>query len=140
MAYANYMQHHLPQPVPRAWCDETGRDMGQHEIELRAHLGVWVCLTAQILLVLLFYHTLSVFAAATGKHEAQAHAAAPACLGLGLVVYGLFFFFYLLDEMLQPDVARPMDLPRVTRRALRALDAPRCTRRCGCVRCWTCSA
>ena len=30
MAYANYMQHHLPQPVPRAWYDETGRDMGQH--------------------------------------------------------------------------------------------------------------
>ena len=39
MAYANYMQHHLPQPVPRAWYDETGRDMGQHEIELRAYLG-----------------------------------------------------------------------------------------------------
>ena len=53
MAYANYMQHHLPQPVPRAWYDETGRDMGQHEIELRAYLGVWVYLTAQILLVLL---------------------------------------------------------------------------------------
>ena len=70
--------------------------MGQHEIELRAYLGVWVYLTAQILLVLLVYHTLSVVAATTGKYEAQAHAAAPACLGLGLVVYGLFFFFYLL--------------------------------------------
>ena len=102
MAYANYMQHHLPQPVPRAWYDETGRDMGQHEIELRAYLGVWVYLTAQILLVLLVYHTLSVIAATTGKYEAQAHAAAPACLGLGLVVYGLFFFFYLLMRCCNP--------------------------------------
>ena len=67
---------------------------GQHEIELRAYLGVWVYLTAQILLVLLVYHTLSVVAATTGSYEAQAHAAAPACLGLGIVVYGLFFFFY----------------------------------------------
>ena len=67
MAYANHMQHHLPQPVPRAWYDETGRDMGQHEIELRAYLGVWVYLTAQILLVLLVYHTLSVVAATTGS-------------------------------------------------------------------------
>ena len=102
MAYANYMQHHLPQPVPRAWYDETGRDMGQHEIELRAYLGVWVYLTAQILLVLLVYHTLSVIAATTGKYETQAHAAAPACLGLGLVVYGLFFFFYLLMRCCNP--------------------------------------
>ncbi len=102
MAYANYMQHYLPQPVPRAWYDETGRDMGQHEIELRAYLGVWVYLTAQILLVLLVYHTLSVVAATTGKYEAQAHAAAPACLGLGLVVYGLFFFFYLLMRCCNP--------------------------------------
>ena len=102
MAYANYMQHHLPQPVPRAWYDETGRDMGQHEIELRAYLGVWVYLTAQILLVLLVYHTLSVIAATTGAYEAQAHAAAPACLGLGLVVYGLFFFFYLLMRCCNP--------------------------------------
>ena len=102
MAYANYMQHHLPQPVPKAWYDETGRDMGQHEIELRAHLGVWVYLTAQILLVLLVYHTLSVVAATTGSYEAQAHAAAPACLGLGIVVYGLFFFFYLLMRCCNP--------------------------------------
>ena len=46
--------------------------MGQNEIELRAHLGSGVYLTAQILLVLLFYHTLSVVAATTGKYEAQA--------------------------------------------------------------------
>ena len=102
MAYANWTQNHLPRPVPGAWYDEQGRDMGQHEIELRAHLGVWVYLTAQILLVLLAYHTLSVIAATTGKFEAQAHAAASACLGLGIVVYCLFFFFYLLMRCCNP--------------------------------------
>ena len=38
------------------------------------------------------YHTLSVVAATTGSFEAQARAAL-ACLGLGIVVYGPFFFF-----------------------------------------------
>ena len=53
MAWACWMQHTLPQPVPGAWFDEGGLDMGQHEVELRQYVGVWVYLTAQMLAILL---------------------------------------------------------------------------------------
>lgn len=100
---ANYVQHHLPAPVANAWFDENGLDMGRHELELQQYAAKWVYLTAQILCVLLAYHALSAWGATWGgPAEALACGLAPVCLGLGVVVYGLFVFFWVLMTVFQP--------------------------------------
>lgn len=144
------VQHHLPPPVPEAWYDENGLDMGAHEVQLRQHVDCWVYLTAQMLCILLVYHAVSAAAETFGRLRGVAYAAAPACLGLGLVVYGLFFFFFVMMLTVNPkwrDQWRAASRGRERRRAPRAGGpttnpsatptsggCTRCTRRSGSAR------
>lgn len=99
---ANLMQHHLPAPVPNAWWDEDGLDMGKHEVQLRQYAGVWVYLTAQILCILFYYHVLSAVATTWGWPERAAYGSSPVCLGLAVVVYSLYMFFWVLMTFFAP--------------------------------------